>query len=86
MADSTDREVTLLQSRQDAQGRRLDAVERRVEVLDDEHQEHEKAMAVLLVQFASLSSSFRGVKGLLAVVGSGVILAAISIVLFGGPR
>lgn len=86
MGDVSEREVTLLQSRQEAQGRRLDGVEQQQRELDDRQDEQDKAMAVLLVQFTSLVSSFKGVKALLAFVGSGVILAAISIVLFGGPR
>ena len=83
MSDLTDREVVLLQERQQEQGRRMEALEERVDKLADEQGRNRETLSAFAVQVATSISTSRWLMGVLGSVAVIVIGAALLIIVFG---
>lgn len=81
-----DRELDLLQNRQDAQGRRLDAAEASIDRHDVEYSKLDKAQAVVIVELGLLRDAVKSTRAWTGAAAVAVVGTAVGLVMFGGGR
>ena len=82
----SDRELDLLRDRAEAQGRRIDSVERDQEQLREEHSKLDKAQAVVLVELGLLRDAVKSNRAWTGGAALTVVATAVGLILFGAGR